>query len=114
LGQLDAVRAIHFNTLSGSVIVEYVTRTGSREAVLGALVEAGCRLRRSRTCTPAGTPEFPAARGSADVRRPLRAQSRPREGDCGLDLTHKLARSVQPTSRARPLKSCSDACLVSA
>ena len=64
LGQLDAVRAIHFNTLSGSVIVEYVTRTGSREAVLGALVEAGCRLRRSRTCTPAGTPEFPAARAA--------------------------------------------------
>ena len=32
LGQLDAVRAIHFNTLSSSVIVEYVTRTGSREA----------------------------------------------------------------------------------
>jgi hypothetical protein len=64
LGQLDAVRAIHFNALSGSVIVEYVARTGARKAALGALVEAGCRLQRSRTCTPAGTPEFPAARAA--------------------------------------------------
>jgi hypothetical protein len=64
LGQLDAVCAIHFNTLSSSVIVEYVTRTGCREAMLGAVVEAGCRLRRSRTCTPTGTPEFPPARAA--------------------------------------------------
>ena len=64
LGQLDGVQAIHFNKLTGSVIVEYDNGTDTREAVLAALPDAGCRLvrRRSRAFAPSGTTELTAAR----------------------------------------------------
>ena len=64
LCQLDGVRAIRFNKLAGSVIVEYDTRTGTREAVLQALPDAGCRLvlRRSQALAPSGTTELTVAR----------------------------------------------------
>jgi Heavy metal associated domain 2 len=66
LGQVEAVQAIHFNVLTGSVIIEYENRTGSREAVLRALHDAGWRLvqRTSPPFHPTASTELPAARAA--------------------------------------------------
>jgi hypothetical protein len=103
LGQLDAVRAIHFNALSGSVIVEYVTRTGARKAALGGAGRSRLPAAKVANMHARRHPRVPRRAGSADGRRPLRAQSRPGERDCGLDLTHNLSRPVATNRRARLL-----------
>ena len=64
LASLDAVHAIHFNAMTGSVIVEYDAGTGARKAVLRTLDHAGYRLmrQRSQVSTPTGATELSAAR----------------------------------------------------
>jgi len=64
LTSLAAVHSIHFNAMTGSVIVEYDAGTGARKAVLRTLDHAGYRLmrRRSEVSTPTGATELPAAR----------------------------------------------------
>ena len=66
LGRVEAVQDIRFNALIGSVIVEYENRTGTREAVLRALHDAGCRLTppTSSRFDPSGAPELPGARAA--------------------------------------------------
>ena len=66
LNRAHPVRAVHFNTLTGSIIVAYDSRSGGREAVLRALNRAGCRvvLRKSRVSAPAGVAGLPAARAA--------------------------------------------------
>ena len=66
LNQARAVRAVHFNALTGSIIVAYDAQAGNREAVLRALNRAGCRmtLRRSRALAPSGVAELPAVQAA--------------------------------------------------
>jgi hypothetical protein len=55
LKQADPVRAVHFNTLTGSIIVEYDIQVSSRETVFQELNRAGCSVvsRRPRVSAPA-------------------------------------------------------------
>jgi hypothetical protein len=68
-----AVHAIHFNAMTGSVIVEYDAGTRAR-TVLRALDHAGYRLmrRRSQVSTPTGATELPAARAVLPTEAALR------------------------------------------
>jgi hypothetical protein len=69
-----AVHAIHFNAMTGSVIVEYDAGTRARKAVLRALDHAGYRLmrRRSQVSTPTDATELPAARAVPPTEAALR------------------------------------------